>query len=246
MAETALVIKALKKVLRSQQMTYAHVAEGLGMSEANVKRMFAAERMTLDRIEAICTLLDMNLSDLFQLYEDSRQRISQLTKDQENELVADTRLLLVAVSVRNHLSFEEILAHYHIGEAELIQCLAKLDRLKIIDLLPSNKIKLRIDENFRWIPGGPIDKFYEKAIQQEFLSSGFKTAEEPRLFLYGLFSEKSQAIIAHRMQALSHEITQLHRQDKELPMSMKKSVGALCAIRQWEFSVLKPYSKNKG
>ena len=239
MAETQAVITTLKQALRSHNLTYADVAEGLAMSEANVKRMFAAERMTLDRIESICRLMDMDLSDLFHLYEDSRQRIQQLTEAQEQELVADTRLLLVAVCVRNELNFEEILKYHHISETDLIQCLAKLDRLKLIDLLPNNRIRGRIDPNFNWIPNGPIQRFYEKAIEKEFLSGPF--APSRRLFQFGMLSKNSQAIIQNRLQALVKEFVQLNHRDRELPWSQRHSTGLLLAARRWEFSILSPY-----
>jgi DNA-binding Xre family transcriptional regulator len=236
-------IGTLKQALKAGQLTYADVARGLDMSEGNVKRMFAVERITLDRVEAICRLMDMELSDLFQLYEESRQRLSQLTEEQENELVADTRLLFTAICVRNHLGFDEILQHYNMAETDLIQSLAKLDRITIIDLLPGNRIKLRIAENFRWIPNGPIESHYEKAVQNEFLGSGFESPDNLRLFLTGLLSESSQAIISHRLQSLSSEFNELHRQDRELPLEQRMSVGILIAMREWQFQAFKAYIK---
>ena len=129
------MIRTLKRALKDKQLTYEDVAARLDMSESSDMRMFAVERMTLNRIEAICGVIGIELSDLFLLYEDSRQRLSKLTEDQERELVADTKLLLVAISVRNGLGFEEILNYYTFDESELVRHLAKLDRLKIIDLL---------------------------------------------------------------------------------------------------------------
>ena len=149
----------------------------------------------------------MDLMDLFELYDAERHRLMQLTVDQERELVADSLVLLVAVAVRNHLSFEDILATHHVKEPELIRSLVKLDRLKIISLLPNNKIKLRIDEAFSWIPNGPIEQFYLKAIQQEFLAGQF--GQNARLFSFGLLSESSAAQIQDKLAALTHEFTQL-------------------------------------
>lgn len=105
MAQTAALIDTLKQALKIHRLTYADVAHRLDMSEANVKRMFASKRFTLERLEDVCRLMQMELTDLFQLYEESRQRISQLTVEQEQELVRDEKLLLVAVSVRNRLTF---------------------------------------------------------------------------------------------------------------------------------------------
>lgn len=243
MGQSNAVIATLKYALKSRRMTYSDIARHLDMSEANVKRMFASGRFTLERLEEICRLIDMELSDLFVLHDASRHRISHLSEEQERELIGDHVLFLVAVCVRNHLDFEEILAHYYIDEPTLIRKLAKLDRLKLIDLLPGNRIKLRVAENFHWIKNGPIERYFEIAIQNEFLQAGFNEVDSPRLFLSGLLSERSVMVINQRLRALVEEFTRLHRQDSELPMSRRKSIGMLIAMREWEFSQFKPYIK---
>ncbi len=244
MSETRGLIQALKQALRQHPMTYAEVATGLGMSEANVKRLFASERITLDRVEAICRLIDMGLSDLFALYSAGREQIQQLSEEQEQELVADARLLLVAVCVRNELNFVEILQYHHLSETELIRCLAKLDRLKVIDLLPGNRIRLRIDRNFRWIENGPIEQFYRKTIQHEFINGRFEA--DGRRFCFGMLGRNSQALLKKRLEALAYDFIQLHLADRALPWDQRNSVGLLMALREWEFSILSPYVKESG
>ena len=245
MAQTAALIETLKQALKSHRLTYAEVARRLDMSEANVKRMFASKRFTLARLEDICHLMQMELTDLFQLYEASRQRISQLTEQQEQELVGDAKLLLVAVSVRNRLSFEDMIHNYQLSESECIRCLAKLDKLKIIDLLPNNRIKLRIDEDFRWLPNGPIDRFFETQIKNQFLKSRFKGELEQRLFLFGLLGDASTQVLMNKMQALSKEFTELHRQDSALPLDKRHNIGFLLAMRPWELGVFQPLLRPK-
>ena len=243
MAQRDALIEALKQQLKLHKLTYAQVAQRTNMSEANVKRMFATKRFTLQRLEQVCQLMDMELSDLFRCYEESRQNISMLTEDQEQELVSDVTLLLVAVCVRNHLSFDEIVEHYNVSQTEAIRCLAKLDKLKIIDLLPNNRIKLRVDEGFRWIPKGPIDTFFEKQIQSQFLKSSFSAEGDQRVFLSGLLSESSRQVMLKKLQLLSKEFIELHRQDAGLPLAQRNNIGFLLALREWEFAVFKPLLK---
>ncbi len=243
MAQTAALIDILKQVLKDRGLTYRQVAARLQMSEANVKRMFARRRMTLDRLEAICQLIPMELSDLFHLFAESRHRISHLTLEQEEELVRDPLLLLVAVSVRNRLSFEDILANYRITETECIRCLAALDRLKVIDLLPGNRIKLRIDEDFRWLPDGPIERFFEQKILSHFLGAGFHGELESRLFVFGLLGEDSAKLLRRRLETISREFTDLHRQDSHLPLGDRHTIGLFLAMRPWEAEVFRPYSR---
>lgn len=241
MAQVPAVIATLKQALKEARLTYADVARGLGMSEANVKRMFASERFRIDRLEAICELMHMDLIDLFQRVEASRQRITRLLEEQERELVADVKLLLVAVSVRNHLSYEEIIRNYMITETECTHYLAKLDRLHIIDLLPHNKIKLRVDENFSWRSNGPIERFFEREVQSQFLKSGFNRPGSLRVFIPGLLSERSRDAFTRKLLALGKEYTELHRQDRDLPLGKRRSIGLLLAMREWEFAAFTPF-----
>jgi len=245
MAQTAALIDTLKHALKSHHLTYAEVASKLGMSEANVKRMFASKRFTLERLEDVCNLMKMELSDLFQLYEESRQRITQLTLEQEEELVRNTKLLLVAVSVRNRLAFDDIISNYQVSKTECIRALAKLDKLKIIDLLPNNRIKLRIDEDFRWLPNGPIERFFEKQIQGQFLKSRFGGELEQRLFLFGLLGDASAQVMINKMQSLAKEFTELHRQDARLPLEKRHNIGFMLALRPWELEVFQPLRGKK-
>jgi len=246
MAQTAALIDALKQALKTHRLTYAEVSRRLGMSEANVKRMFASKRFTLDRLEEICRLMQMEITDLVQLYEQSRQRISQLTVEQEQELVRDVKLLLVAVSVRNRLTFDEIVNNYHIDQTECIHALGKLDKLKIIDLLPNNRIKLRIDEDFRGLSNGPIERFFEQQIQGQFLKSAFNGELAQRLFLFGLLGDASTQLLLNKMQALAKEFTELHRQDAQLPLDKRHNIGFLLAMRHWKLEVFQPLHRSNG
>ena len=243
MAQTPALIDILKQSLKTHRLTYADIASRLEMSEANVKRMFAKKRFSLHRFEQICELMQMEMSDLFVLYEASRQRINQLTEQQEQELVSDEKLLLVAVSVRNQLSFEQIVEHYQISATECIQHLAKLDRLKIIDLLPNNRIKLRIDEYFGWLPGGPIERFFEREIQRQFLKSRFKGELEQRQFHFGLLGDTSSQIMIEKLKSIAHEFTELHKRDLHLPLHKRHNQGLMLAMRPWHLEVFDPLVK---
>jgi len=240
MAQALALIETLKRALKSHRLTYAEIAKRLKMSEANIKRMFATRRFTMQRLEDICNLMKMELSDLVQLHEESRQRITQLTHDQEQELMQDAKLLLVAVSVRNRLSYDDIVKNYQITESECIRYLAKLDKLKIIDLLPNNRIKLRIDDDFRWLSNGPIERFFEKQIKNQFLKASFKQDLEQRLFLFGLLSDTSVQVLLKKLQMLAKEFADLHRQDSKLPLEKRINIGMMLALRPWELDVLQP------
>ncbi|NOR19714.1 MAG: helix-turn-helix domain-containing protein, partial [Xanthomonadales bacterium] len=138
MAQTRELIKTLKTALKAQAKTYADVAIELGLTEASVKRLFSQQSFSLTRLDRVCHLLDMEITDLVQQMNEQQQHLQQLTIEQEKEVTADVMLTLVAVCVLNRWTMKDIMSYYHIRETECVRHLAKLDRLMVIELLPKN------------------------------------------------------------------------------------------------------------
>lgn len=237
MSQTIVLLDTLKRELRRQGRTYAEAAGVLGLSEASVKRLFSEQSFSLDRLEKLCEWLGMEISDLVQLMESNLQRVSQLTEEQERELVSDASLLLMAHSLLNRWSFEEVTATYRISEIEGIRLLARLDRMGVIQMLPNNRAKLLISRNFHWRPNGPIQTFFEKHVQNEFFHSRFNGPGETRLFLTGMLSRRSNEEIRRRLEKLAMEFNMLHKEDEALPLEQRFGTSMVLAMRPWEVQV---------
>ncbi len=115
MSTTADLVTALKKELKSAQMTYADLATALGMAESSVKRMLAKGDMPLSRIDAICRALKLDFADLARRVADAQPLLAQLSAEQERAVVADKKLLLVAICALSQWTFEQIVATYALG-----------------------------------------------------------------------------------------------------------------------------------
>jgi transcriptional regulator with XRE-family HTH domain len=233
MAQRAAMVRALKEVLKARGMTYRGIAKGLGLSEASVKRVFAAGSFTLERLDRICELIGIEITDLARMVRQELEDPPQLSKDQEEQLVADPKLLLVAVHAINQWTFDEIVATYTLSKAECIRMLARLDKLGIIDLLPNNKIRVRVTQNFSWLPGGPIQQFFRARVQSDFLQSPFDQGGELILFVSGMLSRSSNAVIQSRMRRLAAELSDQHHQDLALPLAERFGTSLLLAMRPW-------------
>ena len=236
MPQISLLIKTLKKELKAQGKTYLDVAELLELSEASVKRLFAEESFSLQRLEAVCHLIGLEITDLVQKMANEQRRISQLNEEQEQEIASDLILMLVTICVINGFSYEDIISRYTIKATECIQKLATLDRLKLIELLPNNRIKLLIAPNFSWLSNGPIQKFFRERVEKEFFSSPFSKDNENLIVLNGLLSKASNAEFQKKMQRLASEFTELVQADFGLPYDQRDGVSVILAIREWQYS----------
>lgn len=237
MTQTNLLIACLKRQLKNQGKTYADVAKYLELSEANVKRMFAQQHLTLERIDTICTFLGIEISDLLQIMQQMSQRMTQLTLEQEEMLVSDRKLCLIAICIINQWSLTDILQYYNLTELECIRYLATLDKLKIIELLPKNKIKLLISRRFNWIPNGPLQQFFQRYILADFTRSSFKHAHEKMVCEFGMLSDASINLFIKKLNHLAQEFLEMNQQDLAEPIQQKHGTACVLMVRPWAPSI---------
>lgn len=237
MSQSQALIKTLKQVIRQQGKTYKDVAVALELSEASVKRLFAEKTFSLERFEKVCECVGMDISELVLLMEQQAELITNLSFEQEQELVADIQLLLVAVCLLNHWRFDEIIATYNINQHQCIQLMAKLDRMKIIQLLPGNRVKRMVDRSFSWLANGPIQRFYERSVQAEFFKSDFNGPGEYRVFINGMLSRQSNQEMVKKAHKLMQEFDHFHNQDETLSVDERFGTSIVLAMRPWEIAI---------
>jgi hypothetical protein len=238
MATSVALVEALKRELRARKITYAAVARHLGISEVSVKRMFSRHEFSLSRIDGICELARLEFSDIARSLSAQSSVISQLTHQQEKEFVADHRLMLVALSVLNNWTFEQIVRGYDLSEAECVKLLMRLDRLKFIELLPNNRVRLLVSRAFTWIPGGPIQEFFKSQAQIDFFQVNFDREGELLLLANGALSRRSVAALLARLKQLAGEFAEMRIDDAGLPSGERRPITLLLAARPWEPRVL--------
>lgn len=233
MARTAALVENLKRELRARNITYATVAKRLRMSEASVKRMFSQKEFTLSRIDTICEVAGIEFSDLARSLAPTDAVISQLTYEQEKEFVDNQKLMLVALLSLNHYSFEEMVALFDIDAAECTRLLARLDRLKFIELMPNNRIRLLVSRAFAWIPDGPIQRFFKAEGVADFFRSSFDGEHELMVLANGALSKPSISALLARLRKSAAEFSAMRSDDALLPSTERAPITLLLAARPW-------------
>lgn len=233
--QTALLLQTLKQCLKAQGKTYADVAQALGLSEASVKRMFSEQHFSLERLDRVCDMLGMEISDLVKQMDASQARIERLSHRQESEIVQDISLILVTVCVFNHWTMKNITQYFTLSEEECVLKLLKLDKIGIIELLPQNRIKLLISPNFSWIENGPFERFFREHVGQEYFNSNFHGEHRCLRVLNGALSNASAAEFQRKLLRLAHEFGEIAREESNLPIESRNGVTLVMAMRNWDY-----------
>ena len=245
MNEVEQLLAALKRELRVRRMTYRDVAKALAISEPTVKRLFSTGRFTLSRLTQLTSVLGLTLAEVVQGFK-AEPQLSALTIAQEAEVVSDPKLLLVAVCTLNNWSAAEILATFRLSEPECVQRLLRLDRMRLIDLLPGNRVRLNVARNFDWLPGGPIRRFFTEKGQSDFLDAKFDGAGEMHAFAHGMLTRAAADEFHVLLRRLRAQFDELHRESLAQPLAHRHGTGVLLAVREWELKHFSELRRSKG
>ncbi|UGQ45712.1 helix-turn-helix domain-containing protein [Massilia endophytica] len=233
MSTTVQLIDALKRQLKAKGVTYADLAAKLGISEASVKRTFALRHFSLERLEQVLAAIGMDFMELAQAATDAPHLVTQLTRAQEEEIIGDKRLLVVAVAALNLLPLEQIVATYRLTEAEALAYLLRLDRIGFLILRPNNRYRLLVARTFSWIPNGPIQAYFRDEAYGDYLDSRFDGPKELLQLVSVMLSPASTQALLDRLRQVADEFSQQHQDDARLPYDQRHSLTFLLAARPW-------------
>ena len=238
-------VDALKKSVRARGLTYAELARRLRLSEASVKRMFSRGTFTLARIEEVLAAVDLDLYEVARLTRGAAAGPPALTYEQELGLARDERLLAVFWLVLNGWTFDEIVTAFSITRTELTVGLARLEKLKLIEWGPRERVRLRVARDFVWRPGGPAKKAYARRAMAEFVHARFDAPLEMIRFEPRELSAESAALLKTKVERLVAEFNQLAEADSALPSNRRVPFALLVACRPWEFSAVSALKRRK-
>src|SRR5262245_13344819 len=165
---SAFLFDGLRAHLRARGMTYADVARALKISEATVKRIFATRNCTLERLDAICRLAEVDVAALARGAPRESRLLSRLTAEQAADIAADPMLMLVAACAVHQFRLDEIVAAYSLDEAQVLALLLRLERIGVLEVHENNRIRLRVSRSFSFDPDGPIMRFIKSQAKDFF------------------------------------------------------------------------------
>jgi DNA-binding Xre family transcriptional regulator len=236
------LIRQLKKLIKVRGMNYASLAKDLNLSEASVKRIFSQKTFTLDRLDQICEILDIDFYELAKLSRsvDSDEK-NQFSGIQEKALAEEERLFVLFYMLLSGLKLNEIQRDFQFDGLTTTTLLLKLEKLGLIEYHSDKKIKIMVSRNLQWAKKGPLNSKYESKIKDEFLRSDFAGTFENLKFVDGYFAETDLKLLNRKIEKLISEF----KETSEIRSDQKncKDIWLMIAYRPWIFSIISRYKQ---
>ena len=241
MADQPLIVAELKRSLREKNLTYAAVAEKLGLCVASIKRLFSTGDISLQRVDRICELLESNLSEILQRARE-RPATDQLTLAQEQEIVSDPALLLMAWLVINRATIPEIAQTYKFSEREVLRYFIKLDQMRVIELQPGNRTRLLVSRHFSWRPGGPVQRYIHQKLLREFADAHFTGPQEEFFFHGGEVSAEGMGELKQVLRNTARQCAEILDRERA-PRDTRHGAAFVLALRPWTYSGFRRFER---
>ena len=230
---TSGLVDAIKKLLKSRGATYRDLARALKLSEPSVKRLFSERTFTLRRLEQVCAFLEVDFFELAKLARGAGAAGDHMTLEQEEALAADPKLVAVFYLFFNDWTLDEIVARYVLTRAEIIKLALRLEEAGLAELLPGDRVRLKVPRRVRLRDVGPVRKRHGNRMIGVFLDEAMRASDAFVNYEIRELSTASAALVQRRLERVAAEFNDLAELDSYLPSGRRKTVGMVLVLRPW-------------
>ncbi len=245
MTTSVRLVATLKRLLKARSLTYRDLAGRLDLSESAVKHMFSTANFSLKRLDEVCEVLEIDLGELIGQSEAQEPRIEKLPAEFEEEIVADGRFLLIAYCLINYWTLDEILDRYDISRADAFRYLRRLDQMKIVEVLPGDRVRLLIANSFAWRKNGAMERFFNERVQTDFFRHDFTADGAIRIAKNGMLSVKAQVQLREKLKAIGELFDDTTWEERKMPATERHGTTMVLAMRQWIFEGFREYERGE-
>lgn len=148
---TRLVLHEVKLALKKAGLTYVELAKEMKMSESGFKKLINGQDCSLAKLEQICKIVGLRVSDLFRAVEGKELKAVAFNQNQEEYFQKNPKgflLYWLLAYERRELRESNILLSLDEKAAWLI--LRKLDGLGLLKILPGDRLSLPQPRGIKW------------------------------------------------------------------------------------------------
>ncbi len=170
--------RTLKELLRARDLYQSVIAKNLNVTQRTVTRWLSGQGLTVQVLESLCGLLGITFFELCEaVLDDPQVRPRFLGAERERALLQDPQLTLVFNLITRGWTPQEIQRACNLSEPVLVENLVRLDKLRLIDLLPGNKVRLLVSKKISWTQTSELGRAFIRGMNDTFLKIDFTASE---------------------------------------------------------------------
>ncbi|WP_230461490.1 helix-turn-helix domain-containing protein [Sphingobium sp. CAP-1] len=228
----AMLLAELRRELKARGVRVSQLAKELDVAEPTVWRWLRGEGLTLDRLDAICAIADLDMRDLLGRADDDR--MDRFTLAQERILAADRALALVFFAILHGAQRPDIDREFGLPSDRLDSHIDRLQRLGLIDGTPRGRLRPKVQISVRWRRGGPLSMAFERTVKPLFMSMDFGARDALYVSDMVPMSDNGRARVHALFEALRADIHMIGQQERAAHIDGRQWSGVLMMVRPFD------------
>lgn len=204
----------LRASLKELNLTHEQFARRLGVSLPTARRWLKGEGISLSDWGRVLETLGLDLEEFVRKAGMPSKRQFTYTEAQETALANTPGLLAYLDQLLAGRTPAQITKSHGLKATDTTQFLAKLEKLALIEWLPNDRVKVLLEGEPRWNPGGPLAKKFREQILRDFLTTYSSRPENLRAGIYRL-SPSSRVQLETLTAELLRKLRSLELNDKD-------------------------------
>jgi len=230
--DESLLLVELKRLLKDRNIRYCDIAEQLNLSETTIKRKLTGHGLSVSMLESVCSMAGVRLIDLAELAaRRSDSKIHSLSTAQEQGLADAPFTAFIFLLLRYDWTPRQIQQEFELNDADIFLHLRRLEKLRLLDLFPGNRVRLLTVRHPEWIPGGPLRRAVDDTMRRHFEAMDFHDPQSVWQLETVKLSRGSIDQLRQMMASLSQRMRELATDDRSLPDGQTEWYSMLCMAR---------------
>ncbi|WP_178119543.1 helix-turn-helix domain-containing protein [Pseudomonas sp. SCB32] len=230
--DESLLLVELKRLLKDRNIRYCDIAEQLNLSETTIKRKLTGHGLSVSMLESVCSMAGVRLIDLAELAaRRSDSKIHSLSTAQEQGLADAPFTAFIFLLLRYDWTPRQIQQEFELNDADIFLHLRWLEKLRLLDLFPGNRVRLLTVRHPEWIPGGPLRRAVDDTMRRHFEAMDFHDPQSVWQLETVKLSRGSIDQLRQMMASLSQRMRELATDDRSLPDGQTEWYSMLCMAR---------------
>jgi transcriptional regulator with XRE-family HTH domain len=240
------LLENLRFQLKVQGLRQQDIADQLSVGLATVKRWLHGGSLSLNRLEDLCRLANLDLHELILATDTSKRKKLQVdfTPLQETALGGNPSLVFIFFGLLHGWSIDNCISDLRISETEMERHLATLERLALIERPSPSRIRVKTERDVTWQPHGPIAKYFQAKVS--FVDVGQNDPEAISMGSFLPLNEQSVIKVQQLFEEVMHDVHQLAEPSTTQAQHNRKLYGILLFARPLNMRRIREHvSKNK-
>jgi transcriptional regulator with XRE-family HTH domain len=242
-SEIPKLLRILKSIYKAKGLLYEDVAAGIGVSQATVKRYLNGLSLSVELLEAMCGVAEIQLADLVDALKDERRELPMLSIKDEEALASDPFLAALFYLLCKGFLPQVLQRDLDLGDAEMNHYLTTLDRLGLIQLFPYNKVRVQVARGFKMAVGGPLMKLTQTSMLDAFFRR-FDVANKNWQFDFCKLSPAATEHVRELQRNFMDAVAAVAERDRDLPLYAAEWQGIFLMVQPIRLQELKDWAAN--